>query len=93
MTIKTTFPTGSAPALAPLAIWLRGLRRRAEAVPYDLIAVGARIFPAAVFWQSGLTKLDEHWRVSDNAVFLFQEEYRLPLLDPGWPPTRRPQRS
>lgn len=82
MTIKTTFPTGSAPALAPLATWLQRLRRRAEAVPYDLIAIGARIFPAAVFWQSGLTKLDEHWRVSDNAVFLFQEEYRLPLLAP-----------
>ena len=56
MTIKTTFPTGSAPALAPLATWLQRLRRRAEAVPYDLIAIGARIFPAAVFFE--LTRMD-----------------------------------
>lgn len=42
---------------------------------------GARLFTAAVFWQSGETKL-EGWRVSDGAVELFREEYRLPLIDP-----------
>lgn len=69
-------------ALSPLAQPLRRARQWAEAVPYDLLALGARVFPAAVFWQSGLTKLNEHGHVSDNAVFLFQEEYRLPLIDP-----------
>jgi putative oxidoreductase len=42
----------------------------------------ARVFPAAVFWQSGETKL-EGWHVSDNAIYLFREEYKLPLIDPS----------
>ncbi len=36
---------------------------------------------AAVFWQSGQTKV-EGWHVSENAIYLFQNEYRLPLIDP-----------
>lgn len=52
-----------------------------EHIPYALIALAARIFPAAVFWQSGQTKL-EGWHVSDNAIFLFREEYKLPVIDP-----------
>jgi putative oxidoreductase len=53
-----------------------------EQIPYSLIALAARIFPAAVFWQSGQTKLDG-WHVSDNAVYLFREEYKLPVVDPA----------
>lgn len=52
-----------------------------ERIPYALIALIARVAPAAVFWQSGQTKL-EGWHVSDNAIYLFREEYRLPLIDP-----------
>jgi putative oxidoreductase len=52
-----------------------------EQIPYSLIALAARTFPAAVFWQSGQTKL-EGWHVSDNAIYLFREEYKLPLIDP-----------
>src|SRR6266542_1594213 len=62
-----------------------GLIERAIAfldqIPYSLIALTARIFPAAVFWQSGQTKL-EGWHLSDNAIYLFREEYKLPLIDP-----------
>lgn len=47
----------------------------------DLLLFSARLFPAAIFWQSGQTKLDG-WRLSDSAVYLFQEEYSLPLIDP-----------
>ena len=64
---------------------ITGLIERAiaflEQIPYSLIALAARIFPAAVFWQSGQTKL-EGWHVSDNAIYLFREEYKLPLIDP-----------
>ena len=35
----------------------------------------------AVFWQSGQTKVDG-WQVADNAVYLFQTEYKLPFVDP-----------
>jgi putative oxidoreductase len=52
-----------------------------ERIPYSLVALGARIFPAAVFWQSGQTKLDG-WRVSESALYLFKEDYKLTLLDP-----------
>ena len=52
-----------------------------ESIPYALIAFIARVAPAEVFWQSGQTKL-EGWHVSDNAFYLFLEEYRLPLIDP-----------
>jgi putative oxidoreductase len=52
-----------------------------ELIPYALVALAARIFPAAVFWRSGQTKV-QGWRVTDAAVFLFREEYKLPLIDP-----------
>lgn len=49
--------------------------------PYDLTALIARVSMAAVFWQSGQTKV-EGWHLSENAIYLFQNEYRLPLIDP-----------
>lgn len=59
------------------------VRDALETIPMSFILLCARIFPAAVFWQSGETKV-EGWRVTDSAVALFQEEYRLPLIDPWW---------
>lgn len=56
-------------------------RRFFDRVPYSFIALSARVFPAAVFWQSGQTKV-EGWSVSENAVYLFREDYKLPLIDP-----------
>jgi len=53
-----------------------------DRIPYSLLAFAARIFPAAVFWQSGQTKVDG-WHLSDNAVDLFRDEYKLPLIDPS----------
>lgn len=66
-------------------------------VPYGFVAVLARFSVAAVFWSSGQTKVtgfaldfvrgefDPGWpRLSDNAVALFRDEYRLPLLPPEW---------
>ena len=47
----------------------------------SIILLAARIFPAAIFWRSGRTKMDG-WEIADRAYFLFEEEYRLPLLDP-----------
>jgi putative oxidoreductase len=50
-------------------------------IPHDLVALVARLSIGAVFWQSGQTKVDG-WQVTDNAVYLFQTEYRLPFVDP-----------
>jgi putative oxidoreductase len=52
-----------------------------ESIPYWVIALAARIFPAAVFWQSGQTKVAD-WHLKPSAIALFQNEYQLPLVDP-----------
>lgn len=64
-------------------------------IPETLIAFVARFSIAAVFWQSGQTKVQNFalnvvsgefqlgWpRLSDSAVALFQDEYKLPLIAP-----------
>lgn len=53
-----------------------------ERIPHDLIALIARFSNAGVFWQSGQTKLDG-WHVSENALYLFEHEYALPLINPS----------
>lgn len=57
------------------------LNRQLARIPYWLCALALRIFPAAVFWQSGQTKV-EGWQVTASALYLFREEYKLPLIDP-----------
>jgi putative oxidoreductase len=49
-------------------------------IPNSLIALLARIGIGAVFLRSGLLKLDG-WE-NGNTLFLFQDEYRLPLIPP-----------
>ena len=58
------------------AVWLSGL------IGHDLLAVIARLSLAAIFLQSGRTKVDGVLHVTDSAVFLFSEEYKLPLVSP-----------
>jgi putative oxidoreductase len=84
--------TGMIPRLTAL---LQGSYRLMGALPNSLLAFIARFSIAAVFWKSGQTKIEGFaidivnreftlgWpRLSDNAVFLFREEYKLPLLPP-----------
>jgi putative oxidoreductase len=58
--------------------------RAFRAIPLWPVSLLARLSLAAVFWMSGRTKVAEGTllTLSDNAVWLFQEEYRLPLLPP-----------
>lgn len=64
-------------------------------IPHSLVALLARFSIAAVFWKSGETKIQGFaldlvnreftvgWpRLSDSAVALFKEEYRLPFIAP-----------
>lgn len=66
-----------------------------EQIPLSAVALLARFSIAAVFWKSGQTKIEGiaidlvdgtfgvGWpRLSDSAVALFRDEYRLPLLSP-----------
>jgi putative oxidoreductase len=68
------------PPLGITGPWQRVLRW-AEAIPMDLILLVARLSVAATFWRSARTKV-EGFSVTDTAVYLFETEYRLPLLDP-----------
>lgn len=89
--------TTSTGHLARLQALLEGAHDRMESLPNTVIAFVARFSIAAVFWKSGQTKVEGlavdivsgdfqlGWpRLSDNAVALFREEYKLPLLPPEW---------
>ncbi len=67
-------------ALARLISRFNGL---AEAIPHSFIALLSRLVIATVFWRSGQTKVDG-FHVTDAAIYLFREEYKLPLIDPVW---------
>lgn len=69
------------PAASPIAAALRGVTAALESIPYGLVAVVARLSIAGVFWRSGQTKVDG-FGLSETAVDLFRDEYRLPLVDP-----------
>jgi len=74
-----------APAAAKSVSGLAGAIQRAfdtlDRIPYWIIALAARIFPAAVFWQSGQTKV-AGFHLKPSAIALFQSEYQLPIIDP-----------
>jgi putative oxidoreductase len=84
--------TGVIPRLTTL---VQRIYRLMGLLPNTLIAFIARFSIAAVFWKSGQTKIEGLAidivsgtftlgmpRLSDNAVFLFKEEYKLPFLPP-----------
>jgi putative oxidoreductase len=69
--------------------------RIAHAIPDALISLLARISIAAIFWQSGQTKIEGFVvnlltgeinlgmpTMSESTIALFQEEYKLPILPP-----------
>ena len=60
---------------------LAHLNSLANHIPLDLMALGLRVFPALVFWQSGRTKV-EGFTIKDSTWFLFKHEYALPLIPP-----------
>lgn len=64
---------------------------------FDALALLGRFAVAAVFWQSGQTKVEglvidlvqgtfmlDAPRLAQGAVALFRDEYRLPLIAPEW---------
>jgi len=53
-------------------------------VSADGLALVARVGIATVFFYSGRTKVEGLLSVTDNAVALFADEYKLPLLSPSF---------
>ena len=79
--------TASSGPLPAISNKVNGLIEVLGGIPQDIIALIARLSVGAVFWQSGQTKL-EGWHVSSDAVYLFQTEYKLPIIDPDRKSTR-----
>jgi len=94
---RTTAPRngGSAAASSPLTRMVALAIGLFERIPNTLIAFIARFSIAAVFWNSGQTKVqgfvvnlvsgEVEWgwpRLSESALALFQDEYKLPFIPP-----------
>jgi putative oxidoreductase len=56
-------------------------RALVERVPYSAVALAARCAVASVFWRSGQTKVSG-FSLREETLFLFREEYKVPLLPP-----------
>jgi putative oxidoreductase len=54
--------------------------------PASLLGLIIRAGIADVFWRSGQTKVDG-WHVTESAVQLFRDEYKVPLLPPEFAAT------
>ncbi|WP_372827023.1 DoxX family protein [Polaromonas sp.] len=54
----------------------------ARLVPHDALALAARLSVAAIFFQSGRTKVEGLLQVTPGAIELFRTEYKLPVLSP-----------
>lgn len=72
---------------ASAASGIRGLYNRIadlldSVVGHSVLALAARFGIAGVFWLSGRTKVEGILSVSDSAVALFADEYRVPILPP-----------
>ncbi len=66
----------------PRALYNSVARRLDRWIGHDLLALAARFGIAGVFWLSGRTKVDGWLSVSENAVALFEDEYKVPVLSP-----------
>ena len=93
--MNTPLGTRQDPRLSPALRALDRIIRRLSAIPDGLILLLGRFSIAAVFWKSGQTKIEGlaidlitgefqlGWpRLAESALFLFENEYRLPLLPP-----------
>lgn len=74
--------TAKPPLVQRLAAWIETGNGIMAKISHELIALAARIFPAAVFWLSGRTKVDG-FSLKDSTFFLFEHEYALPIIDPA----------
>ncbi|MBO9645036.1 MAG: DoxX family protein, partial [Pseudacidovorax sp.] len=71
------------PLLRPTSTWADRLAIFGQrAAWHDALALVDRVAIAAIFWQSGRTKVDGWFHINDSAYELFRTEYRLPLIPP-----------
>jgi len=68
---------------ARLAVYILSVVEWANRFPSSIVGLIVRVGIALVFWRSGQTKVSG-WHVTDQAIQLFRDEYKLPLLPPEW---------
>ena len=66
--------SGSASAVLTAINW-------ANRIPSSVLGLLVRVGIANVFWRSGQTKVSG-WHVTDSAIQLFRDEYKVPLIAP-----------
>jgi putative oxidoreductase len=66
--------------ISTMRVWLDGARISLARFPLSIIQLAMRISVGAVFFNSGLLKINS-W---EFAIKLFEDEYKVPLLDPVW---------
>jgi len=64
------------------ALWNRAAGMLEGLVGHSLLALAARFGIAGIFFMSARTKVEGWLSVTDSAIALFADEYRLPLLPP-----------
>ena len=80
MTIDLAIPARSRGGLAVVA---RAAVDMLGRFPLPVLVLAFRVGVGMVFFKSALTKLDGSWLVSDSAVALFRDEYKVPVLPPA----------
>lgn len=70
--------TTSALPRSRILTWAGRVLHWLDGIPYTVLAIPLRLAVATVFWNSAMTKL-ANW---DTAIFLFTDEYKVPLLPP-----------
>ena len=65
------------------AAWNRVADRLDRWIGHSLLALAARLSIAGIFFLSGRTKVEGWLTVSDTAIALFVDEYKVPLLPPA----------
>ncbi len=80
MTTATSAAASSRTGLR--AAWNRVADRVDGLITHSLLAIAARFAIAGIFFMSGRTKVEGWLTVSDTAVALFADEYKVPLLSP-----------
>jgi putative oxidoreductase len=72
------------PETASLRLPFQLFARTAEKLlPEDVLALVTRLGVAAVFFESGRTKVDGILHIKDSTYSLFETEYHVPLLPPA----------
>lgn len=69
--------------MSRLTDMIRSANALADRLPWDIAALALRLFPAAVFFTSGRTKVEGLFHIKDSTWFLFQNDYALPLIPPA----------